>query len=255
MPVIHFIDINRKVECVPGANLREIAIREGYDVYKGIHKLINCRGEGLCGTCQIAVTGRAMPRNATEEKRLKNIGAPWRLACQFQVLDNIEVTCDPQLVAERAKAEQDRLAHINAQAKARAENETLRAEVPVAEAEAAEAEEEAKQAEEAAADAGHEAKIAREAADGVPEGPAKAAAEAAAKKAHEAASEAMHDASEAKGAANQAKAAAKAGDEATAHTALEKAEAAEKKATEADKKAQAQAKKATEAAAKSGKKK
>lgn len=105
MPVIHFIDMNRKVTCVPGANLREVALRERYSVYQGIHQLLNCHGNGLCGTCKVAVIeGRAMPRNATERKRLKGVPEPWRLACQFEVLDNVTVTTDPKRVAEHAKA-------------------------------------------------------------------------------------------------------------------------------------------------------
>lgn len=105
MPVINFIDMNRKVVCVPGANLREVAQEERYSVYKGIHQLLNCRGNGLCGSCKVAIIdGRAMPRNATERKRLKGVPEPWRLACQFEVLDNVTVTTDEKRVAEYLKA-------------------------------------------------------------------------------------------------------------------------------------------------------
>ncbi len=110
MPAVHFVDINRKVECVPGTLLRDVAIRDGYDVYDGIHKLINCRGEGLCGSCKVAITeGRSMPRNETEDKKLSDHPEPWRLACQVQVLDNITVTKDADRVAAftAAKAEKD----------------------------------------------------------------------------------------------------------------------------------------------------
>ena len=105
MPVINFIDQNRKVVCVPGANLREVAQREGVSVYKGIHQLINCHGNGLCGSCQMAVIdGRGMPRNETEQKRLGRVAEPWRLACQYEVLDNITVTTDETKVAAYQKA-------------------------------------------------------------------------------------------------------------------------------------------------------
>ncbi len=107
MPVIHFVDINQKVECVPGANLRETAQRVGYSVYKGASKLLNCQGHGLCGTCRVGIVeGRSMPRNDTEKKRLGHIPEPWRLACQVQVLDNITVTTDEGRIAECIRAKE-----------------------------------------------------------------------------------------------------------------------------------------------------
>ena len=115
MPVIHFVDTGRKVACVPGANLREVAIRERYDVYKGLHKLTNCRGHGLCGSCRVAVIdGRSMPRNETEIKRLKGVSEPWRLACQYLVLDNVTVTTDPARVDAYLKAEAEEEAAASA---------------------------------------------------------------------------------------------------------------------------------------------
>jgi len=100
MPIINFIDYGEKVEVVPGANLRQVAKRKRVQVYQGIHQLLNCNGNGLCGTCKMAVIdGRVMPRNDTEIKRLKGVDEPWRLACQFEVLDNITVTTDPEKVA------------------------------------------------------------------------------------------------------------------------------------------------------------
>jgi ferredoxin len=115
MPVINFIDQNRKVVCVPGANLREVAQRERVSVYKGIHQLLNCHGNGLCGSCQMAVIdGRGMPRNDTEQKRLKGVAEPWRLACQYEVLDNITVTTDEAKVAAYQKASAENAAATTA---------------------------------------------------------------------------------------------------------------------------------------------
>lgn len=108
MPVVNFIDKNRKVQCVPGANLREVAMGIRYNVYDGIHQLLNCRGNGLCGSCTIGVIeGRGMPRNETEIKRLGGMDQPWRLACQYQVLDDITVTNDPARIAAFEKARQE----------------------------------------------------------------------------------------------------------------------------------------------------
>ncbi len=141
MPVINFIDINRKATCVPGANLRLEAQKERYPVYKGIHMLLNCNGHGLCGSCKVAVIdGRTMPRNAAEQKKLRGVPEPWRLACQLEVLDNITVTTDERLVAEYQKAKAEEAAKAKAAAEAKA------AELAAQEQQAAEAEAEAEPA-------------------------------------------------------------------------------------------------------------
>ncbi len=108
MPVINFIDLNRKVICVPGANLRAEALKERYQIYKGAYLFLNCRGNGLCGSCRVAVVeGRSMPRNEVEQKKLNHVPDPWRLACQFEVLDDVTVTTDETRVAAFQQAQAD----------------------------------------------------------------------------------------------------------------------------------------------------
>ncbi len=128
MPVINFIDVNRKATCVPGANLRLEAQKERFQVYQGIHQLLNCNGHGLCGSCKVAIIdGRTMPRNAAEQKRLRGVPEPWRLACQVEVLDSITVTTDERLVAEYQKDKAEQEAALKAAAEAKAAEAAARA--------------------------------------------------------------------------------------------------------------------------------
>src|SRR5947209_6356786 len=55
MPKVEFITDKKEIEVPAGANLRQEAIKAGIPVYKGLHRYLNCRGNGLCGTCKVLV--------------------------------------------------------------------------------------------------------------------------------------------------------------------------------------------------------
>ena len=55
MPVIRFVREGRDVECYPGENLREVARREGIELYGLKGQLGNCGGCGQCITCFVSV--------------------------------------------------------------------------------------------------------------------------------------------------------------------------------------------------------
>ena len=55
MPKVVFVNEKKEIEVPAGANLRDEAKKAGIQVYKGIHRYLNCRGNGLCGTCQVLV--------------------------------------------------------------------------------------------------------------------------------------------------------------------------------------------------------
>ena len=48
MPKITFVNEKKEIEVPAGANLREEAKKAGIQVYKGVHKYLNCFGFGLC---------------------------------------------------------------------------------------------------------------------------------------------------------------------------------------------------------------
>jgi ferredoxin len=55
MPKIVFANEKKDIEVADGANLRREAIKAGVQLYKGLHRYLNCRGNGLCGSCKILV--------------------------------------------------------------------------------------------------------------------------------------------------------------------------------------------------------
>jgi ferredoxin len=55
MPKIVFVNEKKEIEVPDGANLRQEARKAGIQVYKGIHRIANCHGFGLCGSCKVLV--------------------------------------------------------------------------------------------------------------------------------------------------------------------------------------------------------
>ena len=102
MPVIRFVREGRDVECYPGENLREVALREGIELYGLKGKLGNCGGCGQCITCFVDVVGESSPgslsgRTGVEEQKLRRRPQSWRLACQALVQQSILVLTRPQV--------------------------------------------------------------------------------------------------------------------------------------------------------------
>jgi ferredoxin len=102
MPVIRFVREGREVECFPGENLREVALREGVEIYGLKGKLGNCNGCGQCITCFVGVVAEGAPGalsglTAVEEAKLRRRPQDWRLACQTLVLQSVSVLTRPQV--------------------------------------------------------------------------------------------------------------------------------------------------------------
>jgi ferredoxin len=94
MPTVEFLDAGKKVECGQYANLRKVALLNGVEVYKGVERLTNCRGNGLCGTCVMQIVEgleNLSPKNRRERLNFKLRGKPenYRLSCQCQVMGDV----------------------------------------------------------------------------------------------------------------------------------------------------------------------
>jgi ferredoxin len=86
----------KTVECAQGANLRQVLLKHGIDLYNDRAALINCHGIGTCGTCAVMVEGavsepgwretarRSLPPHSLTQNR--------RLACQTRVLGDVRLT-------------------------------------------------------------------------------------------------------------------------------------------------------------------
>lgn len=94
MPKIHIQ--GRTLTCESGANLRQVLLKEGIELYNGNAKFINCMGIGTCGTCAVVLAGHPTERNWKEKGRLSlpphKISGDRRLACQIKVTRDLKVT-------------------------------------------------------------------------------------------------------------------------------------------------------------------
>ncbi|MFM7640943.1 MAG: 2Fe-2S iron-sulfur cluster-binding protein [Cyanobium sp.] len=108
MPVIRFLREGLDVECYPGENLREVALRNGIELYGLKGKLGNCGGCGQCITCFVDVQGAQpealSPLTAVETQKLRRRPQSWRLACQSLVQGSLVVLTRPQTGLANAEA-------------------------------------------------------------------------------------------------------------------------------------------------------
>jgi ferredoxin len=92
------------VECLPGSNLRMVLLRARLPLYRSVAAALNCRGNGVCGTCAVRVEGAASAPTPAEQRRLGAFphrpGSGVRLACQVSVLGDLLVTKPPGLFGQ-----------------------------------------------------------------------------------------------------------------------------------------------------------
>ncbi len=105
MPVVEFVKEGRRYDVPPGTNLRKFALKCQIPVYKGINRVLNCRGHRLCGTCRVEVLdGKGVsPRIPAEEAlligkflRAKKLTPSLRLSCQVSVNGDVKVLTQPK---------------------------------------------------------------------------------------------------------------------------------------------------------------
>lgn len=99
MPTIRFENEDKEVIVADGANLRLKALENQIDVYKLVAKLMNCGGNGQCGTCVMEIVEgmeNLSPRTAPEERHLKKKPNTYRLSCQTKVNGDVTVKTKPQ---------------------------------------------------------------------------------------------------------------------------------------------------------------
>ncbi|MGD1908094.1 MAG: 2Fe-2S iron-sulfur cluster-binding protein [Leptolyngbyaceae cyanobacterium] len=82
--------------CAVGANLRQVILQHQRTVHNGGAQIINCRGLGTCGTCAVQIQGAVSGVNWRDRARRSlpphDPQRDLRLACQTQVLGDIQVT-------------------------------------------------------------------------------------------------------------------------------------------------------------------
>ncbi|UCD10449.1 MAG: (2Fe-2S)-binding protein [Nitrospinaceae bacterium] len=74
-----------------GANLRQAAVFNDVELYKGMHKYLNCRGMGACGSCLIEVEPMENVDPQTFIERLHKLAPNQKLGCRAKVYGDISV--------------------------------------------------------------------------------------------------------------------------------------------------------------------
>ena len=97
MPKVKFVVEHLLVEVEAGRRLRAIALDAGVYPNREFLRGVNCGGRGICGTCKVWVHPSSeksvSPPNIREKIHGAAVGR--RLACQTEVLGDIEVTTLP----------------------------------------------------------------------------------------------------------------------------------------------------------------
>jgi ferredoxin len=55
MPKVTFVNEKKEIEVPEGGNLRKEARQAGIEIHGCIESVLNCQGNGLCGTCRVLV--------------------------------------------------------------------------------------------------------------------------------------------------------------------------------------------------------
>lgn len=104
MPTVHFLREDEEIDVEEGANLRDAARQAGISMHSMHGKVLNCFGNGLCGTCGILVKNgmeNLSPRGLVEKGRLLfslfALGQEdeARLSCQVTVHGDVEIVTKP----------------------------------------------------------------------------------------------------------------------------------------------------------------
>ena len=105
MPVVTLVNEGKTIDVPEGTNLRAVMLKNGVSPYSGIDAVLNCRGNGLCGTCRVEVVdGKGAPAmSALEESALvglipfygRLVGKNVRLSCRIDVKQDIAIKTNP----------------------------------------------------------------------------------------------------------------------------------------------------------------
>ena len=105
MAKVKFVRENVEVECKDGENLRKVAMREGIELYPGVHKFLNCHGMAQCGECRVYVKKGMETTNKPGFLELARTRFSYfrighedevRLACQTTVSGDVEIYTQPE---------------------------------------------------------------------------------------------------------------------------------------------------------------
>jgi len=98
-------DGTKKITKEDGKIVRNVALEQKLELYEGFSKVMNCGGNGQCGTCAVIVNDDAdLCLSAVTDAERKKLGAErlglgWRLACQMELVKSdgsVEIQLNPK---------------------------------------------------------------------------------------------------------------------------------------------------------------
>src|SRR5262245_24433716 len=110
MPVITIAESGKTIEVPEGTNLRKTLLKNNLSPYIGKDRILNCLGNGLCGTCRVEVVdGKGAPAmGPLEESSLVGL-APFygrkipknvRLACRMDITKDMTIRMYPPVAID-----------------------------------------------------------------------------------------------------------------------------------------------------------
>ncbi len=116
MPFLTLQKEGKTIEVAQGANLRKTLLQHGISPYKGLDRILNCMGNGICGTCRVEVAdGKGVsPMTPMEEAALvgfipfyvRSVPQHVRLSCRIVVTGDVTVTTSPVVGIDRTLTKQ-----------------------------------------------------------------------------------------------------------------------------------------------------
>jgi ferredoxin len=96
VPKVHFLNELVTAEVAENTTLREAAMRQGIELYRGMWTHVNCLGNGICGRCRVWVLpARASVSRPSLRERFHRVKGEMRLACQLRIVGDVEVRTRP----------------------------------------------------------------------------------------------------------------------------------------------------------------
>jgi ferredoxin len=94
VPKLTIQNEGRTIEVEANANIRDAIKKAGGHMHGGLSSIFNCRGHGLCGTCEVLVIEGAdnlTERTPKEFKKIHTNDRCRRLACQTSIIGDAHV--------------------------------------------------------------------------------------------------------------------------------------------------------------------
>jgi len=88
----------QQINVMPGGNLRQTLVEEGFQVYQDINRVFNCKSRQLCGTCVLEVlegNENLTAKSINEKNAMRYNPDNYRLCCNIDVYGDVTVRLRP----------------------------------------------------------------------------------------------------------------------------------------------------------------